>query len=93
MRFSASVFGALTLATLALAGCTGSQGNPDGQPYANDPGGAVAVKPETIGQVAYNPYATPAPFTDMQVGQAAINPPAPMVLPPAPANPPRSRQR
>ena len=51
------------------------------------PGGALAVRPETVGQVAYDPYATPKPFADMQVGQAAINPPppAPMAMPPAPA--------
>ena len=70
----------------------GSQGNPDRTPYANEPGGVMAVKPETIGKVAYDPYGTPAPFTDMQAGQAAINPPPPMTpVPtyPAPARPRR----
>jgi hypothetical protein len=78
MRFSAT---ATLFAALALAGCMGPEGNPDRSPYANDPGGAMAVKPETVGKVAYDPYATPKPFSDMQAGQAAINPPPPGPLP------------
>ncbi len=91
MRFSTS---AALLAAVTLAGCMGPQGNPDRQPYANEAGGTMAVKPETIGKVAYDPYATPAPFSDMQAGQAAINPPppAPMVSPMPPATPGRPRR-
>jgi hypothetical protein len=64
----------MALLGLALAGCAGPEGNPNGQPYANDPSGAIAVKPQFLGQDAYNPYAQPAPFEDMQAGQAVIKP-------------------
>lgn len=90
MRLSTS---AVLFAALTLAACMGPQGNPDGQPYANEPGGTVAVKPETVGKVAYDPYAAPKPFADMQAGQAAINPPPPLPLPPMPANPAPARPR
>jgi hypothetical protein len=65
----------LALLGLVLAGCAGSQGNPDGQPYANEPGGMMAAKPEFVGSDGYDPYAKPAPFADMQAGQAATMPP------------------
>ena len=84
MKFSV---GAALLAAMALAGCMGPEGNPNGQPYTNEPGGMMAAKPETIGTVSYDPYGTPAPFADMQAGQPAINPPPPMPMPMAPANP------
>lgn len=80
--------GAALMAAMALAGCMGPQGNPNARPYANDPGGTAAVKPETAGKVAYDPYGTPAPFADMQAGQAAINPPQLLPLPAPAANPP-----
>jgi hypothetical protein len=89
MRFSA---GAALFAALTLAACMGPEGNPDRSPYANEPGGTLAVNPQTIGTVAYDPYAAPKPFADMQAGQAAINPPPPMTpIPtyPAPAQPRR----
>ena len=70
MRFS---IGAALLG-LALTGCMGPEGNPDGQPYATDPGGAIAVKPQVLGMDSYNPYGQPAPFADMQAGSAAITP-------------------
>jgi hypothetical protein len=87
MKFA--VFAAL-LASTALAGCMGPEGNPDGMAYADEPGGALAVKPLTVGTVSYDPYATPAPFADMQMGQPAFSP-QPMPLPAQPAPPPRSR--
>jgi hypothetical protein len=77
--------GAALLAVVALAGCAGPEGNPNGQPYANEPGGTIAVPPQTMGTVSYDPYAAPAPFSDMQPGQPAINPPPPLPLPPPPA--------
>jgi len=88
MKFAA---GAALLAALTLMGCMGPDGNPDRQPYANEPGGAIAVKPATVGAVSYDPYAAPAPFADMQAGQAAINPPPPLAtpMPPAPLPPGR----
>ena len=87
MKFAA---GATLLAALTLMGCMGPDGNPNRQPYASDPGGAIAVKSATVGTVSYDPYATPAPFTDMQAGQAAINPPPPLATP-MPMPPPGRR--
>jgi len=83
--------GAALMAAIALAACSGPQGNPDGQPYVNEPGGAIAVQPLTIGTVSYDPYVTPASFADMQAGEAAINPPPPPPLPMAPPPPPARR--
>ena len=43
----------------------GPEGNPNGSPYANEQGGTIAVKPETVGMATYDPYATPGPFADI----------------------------
>lgn len=83
--------GAALVAAMALGGCMGPQGNPDGVAYADEPGGTLAVKPQTVGTVSYDPYGTPAPFADMQAGQSAINPPAPMPMITPTVPPPRSR--
>jgi len=83
MRFSISIaLLGLTLVGLTLAGCAGPEGNPNGQPYADEAGGAMAVKPQVLGEATYNPYGTPAPFADMQAGQAAIMPPPPLNITP-----------
>ena len=91
MRFSmtAALLAACRLERLAWAPRNGNQGNPDDQPYATDPGGAIAVKPQFIGTESYDPYGTPPPFADMQAGSAAITPaPAPpMNLTPQGAGP------
>ena len=79
------------LAALALSGCMGPQGNPNKQAYADEPGGALTVKPLTVGAVTYDPYGKPAPFADMQAGQAAINPPPPMPMITPTAPPSRAR--
>jgi hypothetical protein len=72
MRFSMTV---ALLAACALSACAnGNQGNPSNQPYATDPTGAIAVKPEFVGTVSYDPYGTPPPFADMQAGSVAITP-------------------
>lgn len=71
MRFA---IGAALLAAAALAGCMGPEGNPNGQPYATDPGGMIAMAPQTLGVVAYDPYAKPQSFADMDIGSAAITP-------------------
>ena len=89
MKFSLGA--AALLAAITLAGCMGPEGNPNALPYANQADGAVAVKPETIGTIAYDPYGKPAPFSDMQAGQAAINPPPPMPMP-IPTAPAKARQ-
>ena len=70
------------LAALALAGCMGAEGNPGGQPYADAPGGVIAVKPEPAPAVTYDPNAAPPAFDDMKIGQPALNPaPAPLYRP------------
>ena len=74
--------GAALLAAMALAACMGPDGNLGGQPYADQPGGSLAVKPHDPAPTQYDPNATPAPFDDMKAGQAAINPPPPMPAPP-----------
>jgi hypothetical protein len=84
MRFPIALLG-----LFVLCGCMGPEGNPNAQSYATEPGGVMTTKPETIGTVSYDPYATPAPFADMQAGQAAINPPQPMPMAPANPRPPR----
>jgi hypothetical protein len=72
---------ALTLGTVAasllLAGCMGPEGNPNGQPYANEPGGTIAVAPQTVGVPMYDPDAPAAPFADMRAGGAGANQPSP----------------
>ena len=88
MRIAA---GAVLLAAMSVMGCMGPQGNPNRLPYASDPGGAMAAKPSTMGTVAYDPYANPAPFGDMQAAQPAINPVQPMPLPAPAASPPKRR--
>jgi hypothetical protein len=65
------------LFALVLSGCMGPDGNPDGQPYADEPGGAIAAQPQINGVVAYNPQA-PQP-------QDAVTT---MILPPIPPTPP-----
>ena len=87
MRFE---IGAALLAAMALAGCSGVQGNPNGQPYAGDTGGMMAVAPQALGTVAYDPYAKAPSFADMDIGSAAITPaptPSMNVMPPPPARP------
>lgn len=68
-------------AALALAGCMGPEGNPNAMPYAGEDGGAIAVKPETVGTVSYDPNMPAAPFDDMRAGSAGLNPPPPMPAP------------
>jgi len=87
MRFSMT---AALLAASALSACAnGNQGNPDNQPYATDPAGAIAAKPQFISTESYDPYGTPPPFADMQSGSAAITPSAtpPLDMTPQGASP------
>lgn len=81
--------GAALLAAMALAGCTGSEGNPNKQAYATDPGGSVAVAPQTMGTVTYDPYSKASNFTDMDISSSAITPAPtpPMNLTPQGASP------
>jgi len=83
---------AALLAACALSACAnGNQGNPNNQPYATDPAGAIAVKPQFISTESYDPYGTPPPFADMQAGSAATAPASqPMIYNPAPAQTPRN---
>lgn len=90
MRFA---IGAALLAAVALAGCMGPEGNPNGQPYATESGGMIAVAPQALGVVAYDPYAKPQSFADMDIGSAAItpSPTPPMNLSTEGASPPPMR--
>ncbi|HVV26344.1 MAG TPA: hypothetical protein VHC40_00100 [Rhizomicrobium sp.] len=92
--------GGLMLSAPMLSACAGPQGNPNGMPYANEDGGTIAVKAQTVGAETYDPYAPAAPFEDMRPSGPAINPPPPLTYstPPAPGpmtpapgapNPPR----
>ena len=87
MRFA---IGAALLAAMAVAGCVGPEGNPNKQAYATDPGGTVAVTPQAVGTVAYDPYAKAPSFADMDIGNAAIMPPPP---PPMNLTPPTPTPR
>lgn len=87
MRF---LLAAAFLAATSLGACaTGPDGNPDKQPYATDPGGTIASKPQFISTESYDPYGTPPSFSDMQAGSVAITPSAtpPMNLGPQGASP------
>lgn len=87
MRF---LLTAALLAATSLGACAqGPQGNPNNQPYATDPGGAIASKPQFVNTESYDPYATPAPFEDMKAGSPAITPSAtpPMNMTPQGASP------
>jgi len=71
------------LAALALCACAGPEGNPVGQPYADQPGGMIAVRPETAATISYDPNAAQPPSAGMPIGQPALNPqPAPLYRPP-----------
>lgn len=63
--------------TLALGACMGPQGNPNGSPYADEPGGTMAVKPQTVGTEIYDPTKPAPPFQDMRPGPYTPTPPAP----------------
>jgi len=87
MRFSMT---AALLAAATLSACAhGGDGNPNNQPYADQPGGAIAVKPQFISTASYDPYGTSAPFQDMQYSAVAITaaPTPPMNLTPQGAAP------
>ena len=94
MRFE---IGTALLAAVTLAGCMGPHGNPNGRPYATEPGGMVAVSPQAIGTATYDPYGKPPDFADMDIGSSAITPSAtpPMYVTPqgAPPAPQRNRMR
>jgi hypothetical protein len=71
-------FGAALLAAMALAGCMGPQGNPNGRPYATDTGGMIATAPRALSTASYDPYAKAPDFADMDIGSSATTPsPAP----------------
>ena len=65
------------LAALAVCACTGPEGNPGGQPYADQPGGMIAVRPEPAATSSYDPYAAQPAYDGLLYG-----PPPPTPLPP-----------
>ena len=75
MKFQIA-FAALTL-SLALAACMGPEGNPNGQPYASEPGGTLAVTPAANGAATYDPRKPAPPFQDMRTGATPPAPPPP----------------
>ncbi len=77
MKFEHAVTLGTAAASLLLAGCMGPAGNPNGQPYANEAGGTIAVAPTTVGVPTYDPYAPAPPFADMKAGGAGANQPSP----------------
>ena len=58
----------IALAALALRACAGPPGNPNGQPYANEPGGTIAVAPGSADVESYDPTKPAPPFQDMRPG-------------------------
>ena len=73
----------LALTALVLGGCMGPDGNPDGQPYANEPGGAIAAPPQINGVVAYNPESmAPQPADTAPVMGLPPTPQTPQPAPP-----------
>jgi hypothetical protein len=97
MRFptTAALLAACALGAFGLGACAnGNQGNPNNQPYATDPAGAIAVKPQFTSTASYDPYGTPPPFADMQSGSVATTPPSqPPVYVSPPSQAPASRTR
>ena len=73
----------ILLAGLALAGCTGPQGNPNHQSYAD--AGMIAFAPQPAPPVTYDANVVPPSFEAMKVSQPALNPrpPAPVYRPPS----------
>jgi hypothetical protein len=69
----------ITLLGLALAGCAGPDGNMARQPYADEPGGAMAVKPQAVGHESYDPNT--APYDAGEAPPTPNPPPAPIVSP------------
>jgi hypothetical protein len=71
------------LTAMVLSGCMGPDGNPDGQPYANEPGGAIAAPPQMNGIATYNPESQAPQSSDTTaiMGMPAT-PKTPMPAPP-----------
>jgi hypothetical protein len=69
------------LAALALTACAGPEGNPNGQPYADQPGGMIAVRPEPAAAITYDPYAVQPAFDDAALGTPPATPPNPPLNP------------
>ncbi len=68
---------AITFVALALGACMGPQGNPNGSPYADEPGGTIAVKPEMLGTETYNPAMAAPPVQGMRPGPYSPTPQTP----------------
>jgi hypothetical protein len=72
MKFAIAI--AAVILPIALAGCMGPAGNPDGMAYADEPGGAIGAPPQNLGLVSYDPSASVTPFNDMKAGAPAGGP-------------------
>lgn len=69
----------IALAALALSACMGPAGNPNGQPYASEPGGTIAVAPGSVDVESYDLGKPAPPFQDMRPGPYAPTPATPPV--------------
>lgn len=67
----------IALAALTLSACFGPQGNPNGQPYADEPGGTIAVAPGSVDVETYDPGKQAPPFQDMRPGPYKPTPATP----------------
>jgi len=77
------------LAALVLSACAGPEGNPNGQPYADQPGGMIAVRPEAAAAISYDPYAAQPAYDSAQFGTPPATPLPPPNQPLYPAPRPR----
>jgi hypothetical protein len=85
MKFAIAL--AVVVLPIALGGCMGPEGNPNGMAYADEPGGAIAAPPQSMGTVSYDPSGPVPPFDDMKAG-AVVGGPAPYGAPSYGAPPP-----
>lgn len=86
-RMDGTMKTALTLlAVLGLSACMGPEGNPDGQPYADQ--GMIGVKPQPAPAVAYDPNTAQPAYDSALYGTPAATPMPPPVNQPL-TSPPR----
>lgn len=81
---------AVVVLPVALGGCMGPAGNPNGMAYADEPGGAIAAPPQSLGTVSYDPSAPVARFDDMKAG-TPVGGPGPIEASPYSSAPPPMR--
>jgi hypothetical protein len=88
MKFAIAL--AVVALPLALGGCMGPEGNPNGMAYADEPGGVIAAPPQNLGTVSYDPSGPVARFDDMKAG-TPVGGPVPIETSPYRSAPPPMR--